>query len=50
MKDGDKGNSYEMKNERIMVKKNQGGLKGKDQDIERKEKDIIKMKRRMNEI
>jgi ATP-dependent Clp protease, protease subunit len=47
---GDKGMRYALPNARIMVHQPSGGFSGQVSDIERHAEDIIKMKRRLNEI
>ena len=47
---GEKGMRYSLPNSRIMVHKPSGGFQGQASDIERHAQDIIKMKRRLNEI
>jgi ATP-dependent Clp protease protease subunit len=47
---GDKGMRYSLPNSRIMVHQPSGGFQGQASDIERHAQDIIKMKRRLNEI
>lgn len=47
---GDKGMRYALNNARIMVHQPSGGFSGQVSDIERHAEDIIKMKRRLNEI
>ena len=47
---GEKGNRIALPNSRIMVHQPSGGYSGKASDIERHAEDIIKTKRRLNEI
>jgi ATP-dependent Clp protease protease subunit len=47
---GTKGMRYALKNARVMVHQPSGGFSGQASDIERHAEDIIKMKRRLNEI
>ncbi len=47
---GAKGMRYALTNARIMVHQPSGGFSGQASDIERHAEDIIKMKRRLNEI
>jgi ATP-dependent Clp protease protease subunit len=47
---GEKGMRFALPNARIMVHQPSGGFEGKVSDIERHAEDIIKMKRRLNEI
>ena len=47
---GTKGMRYALSNARIMVHQPSGGFSGQASDIERHAEDIIKMKRRLNEI
>ena len=47
---GEKGNRIALPNSRIMVHQPSGGYSGKASDIERHAEDIIKTKRRQNEI
>ena len=47
---GEKGERYSLPNSRIMVHQPSGGFQGQASDIERHAQDIIKMKRRLNEI
>jgi ATP-dependent Clp protease, protease subunit len=47
---GDPGMRYALPNARIMVHQPSGGFSGQASDIERHAEDIIKMKRRLNEI
>jgi ATP-dependent Clp protease protease subunit len=47
---GEKGMRYALPNARIMVHQPSGGFSGQASDIERHAEDIIKMKRRLNEI
>jgi ATP-dependent Clp protease, protease subunit len=47
---GTKGMRYALPNARIMVHQPSGGFSGQASDIERHAQDIIKMKRRLNEI
>lgn len=47
---GAKGHRYALPNARIMVHQPSGGFQGQASDIERHAQDIIKMKRRLNEI
>ena len=47
---GAKGKRYALPNSRIMVHQPSGGYSGKAQDIRRHAEDIIKTKRRLNEI
>jgi ATP-dependent Clp protease, protease subunit len=47
---GAKGLRYALPNARIMVHQPSGGFSGQASDIERHAEDIIKMKRRLNEI
>ncbi len=47
---GEKGMRYCLPNARIMVHQPSGGFQGQASDIERHAEDIIKMKRRLNEI
>lgn len=47
---GDKGMRFALNNARIMVHQPSGGFQGQASDIERHALDIIKMKRRLNEV
>ncbi|EJF89871.1 MULTISPECIES: ATP-dependent Clp endopeptidase proteolytic subunit ClpP [Bartonella] len=47
---GAKGHRFSLPNARIMVHQPSGGFQGQVSDIERHAQDIIKMKRRLNEI
>lgn len=47
---GDPGMRYALPNARIMVHQPSGGFQGQASDIERHAEDIIKMKRRLNEV
>jgi ATP-dependent Clp protease protease subunit len=47
---GDKDMRFTTPNSRIMVHQPSGGFQGQASDIERHARDIIKMKRRLNEI
>jgi ATP-dependent Clp protease protease subunit len=47
---GAKGMRYALPNARIMVHQPSGGFSGQASDIERHAEDIIKMKRRLNEV
>ena len=47
---GEKGHRFAVPNARIMVHQPSGGFQGQASDIERHAEDIIKMKRRLNEI
>ncbi len=47
---GEKGMRFATPNARIMVHQPSGGFQGQASDIERHARDIIKMKRRLNEI
>ena len=47
---GEKGMRYSLPNSRIMVHQPSGGFQGQASDIERHAQDIIKTKRRLNEI
>ncbi|MBB4076820.1 ATP-dependent Clp protease protease subunit [Bartonella fuyuanensis] len=47
---GTKGHRFTLPNARIMVHQPSGGFQGQASDIERHAQDIIKMKRRLNEI
>ena len=47
---GEKGMRYALSNARIMVHQPSGGFQGTASDIERHAEDIIKMKRRLNEV
>jgi ATP-dependent Clp protease protease subunit len=47
---GSKGMRFALPNARIMVHQPSGGFSGQASDIERHAEDIIKMKRRLNEI
>jgi ATP-dependent Clp protease protease subunit len=47
---GAKGMRYALANARVMVHQPSGGFRGQASDIERHAEDIIKMKRRLNEI
>ena len=47
---GQKGNRIALPNSRIMVHQPSGGFRGQASDIERHAEDIIKTKRRLNEI
>ena len=47
---GEKGHRIALPNARIMVHQPSGGFSGQASDIERHAEDIIKMKRRLNEI
>ena len=47
---GEKGMRYALPNARILVHQPSGGFQGQASDIERHAEDIIKMKRRLNEV
>jgi len=47
---GEKGTRFALPNARIMVHQPSGGFQGQASDIERHAEDIIKMKRRLNEV
>ncbi len=47
---GEKGQRVALPNARIMVHQPSGGFSGQASDIERHAEDILKMKRRLNEI
>jgi ATP-dependent Clp protease protease subunit len=47
---GEKGMRYALPNARILVHQPSGGFEGQVSDIERHAEDIIKMKRRLNEV
>ena len=47
---GTKGMRYALANARVMVHQPSGGYRGQASDIERHAEDIVKMKRRLNEI
>jgi ATP-dependent Clp protease protease subunit len=47
---GEKGKRYALPNARIVVHQPSGGFQGQASDIERHAEDIIKMKRRLNEV
>jgi ATP-dependent Clp protease protease subunit len=47
---GAKGLRFSLPNSRIMVHQPSGGFQGQASDIERHAQDIIKLKRRLNEI
>ena len=47
---GEKGMRYSLPNSRIMLHQPSGGFQGQASDIERHAEDIIKMKRRLNEV
>ncbi len=47
---GDVGMRYALPNARIMVHQPSGGFQGQASDIERHAEDIVKMKRRLNEV
>ncbi len=47
---GTKGMRYALGNARVMVHQPSGGFRGQASDIERHAEDIVKMKRRLNEI
>jgi ATP-dependent Clp protease protease subunit len=47
---GEKGMRYALGNARIMVHQPSGGFSGQASDIERHAEDIVKMKRRLNEV
>ena len=47
---GEKGQRYALPNARIVVHQPSGGFEGQASDIERHAEDIIKMKRRLNEV
>lgn len=47
---GEKGMRFSLPNSRIMVHQPSGGFQGQASDIERHAQDIIKLKRRLNEI
>jgi ATP-dependent Clp protease protease subunit len=47
---GAKGMRFALSNARIMVHQPSGGFSGQASDIERHAEDIIKMKRRLNEV
>ena len=47
---GEKGMRYTLPNSRIMLHQPSGGFQGQASDIERHAEDIIKMKRRLNDV
>jgi len=47
---GEKGMRFAMPNSRIMVHQPSGGFTGQASDIERHARDILKMKRRLNDV
>jgi ATP-dependent Clp protease protease subunit len=47
---GEKGMRFALPNARILVHQPSGGFQGQASDIERHAEDIVKMKRRLNEI
>ena len=47
---GEKGMRFAMPNSRIMVHQPSGGFQGQASDIERHARDILKMKKRLNEV
>ena len=47
---GEKGMRYSLPNSRIMLHQPSGGFQGQASDIERHAEDIIKMKRRLNDV
>jgi ATP-dependent Clp protease protease subunit len=47
---GEAGSRYSLANSRIMLHQPSGGFQGQASDIERHAEDIVKMKRRLNEI
>jgi len=47
---GEAGRRYSLPNSRIMLHQPSGGFQGQASDIERHAEDIVKMKRRLNEI
>jgi ATP-dependent Clp protease protease subunit len=47
---GEKGMRYSLPNSRIMLHQPSGGFQGQASDIERHAEDIIKTKRRINEL
>ena len=47
---GEKGQRYALPNARIVLHQPSGGFEGQASDIERHAEDIIKMKRRLNEV
>ena len=47
---GEKGSRYALPNSRIMVHQPSGGFQGQASDIQRHAEDILKVKRRLNEI
>jgi ATP-dependent Clp protease protease subunit len=47
---GEKGMRFSLPTSRIMVHQPSGGFQGQASDIERHAEDIIKMKRRLNEV
>jgi ATP-dependent Clp protease protease subunit len=47
---GEKGMRYALPNARILLHQPSGGFQGQASDIERHAEDIIKMKRRLNEV
>jgi ATP-dependent Clp protease protease subunit len=47
---GAKGMRYALTNARVMVHQPSGGFSGQASDIERHAEDIIKMKKRLNEV
>jgi ATP-dependent Clp protease, protease subunit len=47
---GDKGHRFALPNARIMVHQPSGGFQGQASDIQRHAEDILKVKRRLNEI
>jgi ATP-dependent Clp protease protease subunit len=47
---GEKGSRFALPNSRIMVHQPSGGFQGQASDIQRHAEDILKVKRRLNEI
>jgi ATP-dependent Clp protease, protease subunit len=47
---GDTGKRFALPNSRVMIHQPMGGFQGQASDIERHAEDIIKMKRRLNEV
>jgi ATP-dependent Clp protease protease subunit len=47
---GEKGMRYTLPNSRIMVHQPSGGFQGQASDVQRHAEDILKVKRRLNEI
>jgi len=47
---GEAGHRYSLPNSRVMLHQPSGGFQGQASDIERHAEDIVKIKRRLNEI